>query len=149
MWAHMLNLSWYNPFCPYLNGNFTCNLETKAFTILARNGFWTHDQQVTCLPLSHLSYPGMLISHVQLLFEPLSVCLTSLPFPRVNAIPASIPISFKQLDAIKHQHISEMTSNNWEESINLLEYEGFFWSKVVESRMCKPQGVNISLSYTF
>ena len=77
----------YNPFCPYLNGNFTCNLETKAFTILARSGFWTHDQQVTCLPLSHLSYPGMLISYVQLLFEPLSVCLTSLPFPRVNAIP--------------------------------------------------------------
>ena len=29
----------YNPFCPYLNGNFTCNLETKAFTIFARNGF--------------------------------------------------------------------------------------------------------------
>ena len=22
----------YNPFCPYLNGNFTCNLRTKAFT---------------------------------------------------------------------------------------------------------------------
>ena len=21
----------YNPFCPHLNGNFTCNLETKAF----------------------------------------------------------------------------------------------------------------------
>ena len=48
----------------------------------------------------------------------------------------------------KHQHISEMTSNyNWEESINLLEYERFFWSKVLESRMCKHlQGVNISLS---
>ena len=48
----------------------------------------------------------------------------------------------------KNQHISEMTSSyNWEGSINLLEYEGFFWSKVVESRMCKHlQGVNISLS---
>ena len=48
----------------------------------------------------------------------------------------------------EHQHISEMTSNyNWKESINSLEYEGFFWSKVVESRMCKHlQGVNISLS---
>ena len=48
----------------------------------------------------------------------------------------------------KNQHISEMTSSyNWEGSINLLEYEGFFWSKVVESWMCKHlQGVNISLS---
>ena len=25
----------YNPFCAHLNGNFTCNLETKAITILA------------------------------------------------------------------------------------------------------------------
>ena len=85
----------------YLKENLTCILQTKAFTILARSGFWTHDQRVTCVPLSHLSYPGMLISHVQLLFEPLSVCLTSLPFPRVNAIPASIPISFKRLDAMQ------------------------------------------------
>ena len=81
--------------------NFTCNLETKAFTILARSGFWTHDQQVTCLPLSYLSYPGILISYVQLLFEPLSVCLTSLHFPRVDAIPESMPIYFTRLDAIQ------------------------------------------------
>ena len=74
-------------FAHILNGNLTCNLETKAFTILARSGFWTHDQQVTCLPLSHLSYPGMLISYVQILFEPLSICLTSLHFPRVGRHP--------------------------------------------------------------
>ena len=88
-------------FAHHLNGNFTCNLETKAFTILARSGFWTHDQQVTCLPLSHLSYPGMLISYVQLLFEPLSVYLTSLHFPRVDAIPELMSISFMRLDAIQ------------------------------------------------
>ena len=81
----------YNPFCPHLNGNFICNLETKAFTILARSGFWTHDQQVTCLPLSHLSYLGILISYVQLLFEPFRGVLGFITFPaggrhpRINA----------------------------------------------------------------
>ena len=49
--------------------------------------------------LSHLSYPRMVICYVQLLFEHLSVCLTSLLFPWADAIPASIPISFSRLDA--------------------------------------------------
>ena len=38
----------------------------------------------------------------------------------------------------KHQHISEMTSSyNWEESINLLEYEGSS-----EARWWNPECVN-------
>ena len=40
MYSDMLNFAdMYKPFCPHVNGNFTCNLETKAFTILARSGF--------------------------------------------------------------------------------------------------------------
>ena len=71
--------------------NFICNLETKAFTILARSGFWAHDQQVTRLPLSHLSYLGILISYVQLLFWTFQGVLGVITFPaggrhpRINA----------------------------------------------------------------
>ena len=34
----------------------------KLLKTLARSGIWTRDLQITCLTLSHLSYPGMLIS---------------------------------------------------------------------------------------
>ena len=72
----------------------------KLLKTLARSGNWTHDLQITCLMLSHLSYPGML-SWVQLLFELPSVCLTSLRFPQLDAILASIPITLALVDAIQ------------------------------------------------
>ena len=73
----------------------------KLLKTFARSAIRTHDLQITCLTLSNLSYPGMLISQVQLLFELPTVCLTSLLFPRVDAIPASIPITLARLDAIQ------------------------------------------------
>ena len=73
----------------------------KLLKTLAWSGNWTHDLQITCLMLSHLSYPGMLISWVQLLFELPSVCLTSLRFPQVDAILASIPVTLALVDAIQ------------------------------------------------
>ena len=73
----------------------------KLLNFLAWSRIWTHDLQITCLTLSHLSYPGMLISWVQLLFELPSVCLTSLRFPQVDAILASIPITLTLVDAIQ------------------------------------------------
>ena len=75
--------------------------KSKLLKTLARSGIWTHNLQITCLTLSHLSYPGMLISTVQLLFELPSVGLTSLLFPRVDAISALTPITLARLDAIK------------------------------------------------
>ena len=73
----------------------------KLLKFLAWSRIWTHDLQITCLMLSHLSYPGLLISWVQLLFELPSVCLTSLRFPQVDAILASIPITLTLVDAIQ------------------------------------------------
>ena len=95
----------------------------KLLKTLARSGIWTHDLQITCLTLSRMSYLGMLISWVQLLFELPSVCLTSLLFPRVDAIPASIPITLTRVNAIQASlYIIEMTSSyHWEGSINILE----------------------------
>ena len=73
----------------------------KLLKSLAWSRIWTHDLQITCLTLSHLSYPGMLISWVQLLFELPSVCLTSLHFPCVDVLPLSIPITLARVDAIQ------------------------------------------------
>ena len=70
----MLNLSWYNPFFPYLNGNFTCNLETKAFTILAVVGFEPRATGNMSAPL-----PSELSRHVDIICSiiiwTLSVCV--------------------------------------------------------------------------
>ena len=73
----------------------------KLLKSFAWSRIWTHDLQITCLILSHLSYPGMLISWVQLLFELPSVCLTSLLFPCVDVLPLSIPITLAWVDAIQ------------------------------------------------